>query len=242
MRPHVLIAVPHMGTMVTGLTRWLTLQRSCPEYDISLYLPPRKHIPHDTARNSIVQFFLSTECTHLLQVDSDVVPPDDAVARLLAHGVEIVAGLSFVLKGEGISVNCGNDDGKGGVVAPIFQHGDPPLTHVDYAGGGCVFASREVFKRFWESKWPPYEFVYKNGIMVMGEDFKFCLNAKVLGLQVFVDRSVLCKHYKTVELSQMNQLLSRYWREGKHHVNLVDNGDGDNHGDADGGEGAPHPG
>ena len=47
--------------------------------------------PIDHARNTIVHDFLLTDHTHLMMVDDDIVPPYDALKRLLSHDKDIVA-------------------------------------------------------------------------------------------------------------------------------------------------------
>lgn len=50
----------------------------------------------DEARNGVVRAFLAIpEASHLLFLDDDVLPPEDAIVRLMAHDVPIISGIYF---------------------------------------------------------------------------------------------------------------------------------------------------
>jgi hypothetical protein len=51
------------------------------------------HRPEDGRNGIIIKYFLPSDYTHLFFLDSDVVPEDDAIDRLLAHKKLIVAGV-----------------------------------------------------------------------------------------------------------------------------------------------------
>jgi len=46
--------------------------------------------------NLIRKRFLESDCTHLLHLESDVIPPHDILSRLLSHDVDVVSALYFI--------------------------------------------------------------------------------------------------------------------------------------------------
>jgi len=48
-----------------------------------------------------------------------------------------------------------------------------------------------------------------DGICDGGKDFIWCLKAKELGYEVWVDKSVQCSHYRNVDLLKINQVLAK---------------------------------
>lgn len=245
MKPHILVAVPTMGTMSTSLAAFLLslVLNENKKFDVTVFLPEPPKIPHDSARNNIVNAFLENErFTHLLQIDSDVVPPAN-ILDMVEHDADIVSGVYFVWNHEEVVPICGSDeivDGKKQLVFTRFSADGPRLVPVHYIGGGCVLAKRKVFEKFRNKKQVPYAFDYQeNGIMWRGEDFNFSAKARQLGFEIFVDKTMICRHYKTVELAQMNLLLNTYLRAGKQNVPHTTDGNGNSDGGTNAGEGPP---
>ena len=54
------------------------------------------HWPGDVGRNWIVENAMRENAEYVLMLDSDVVPPRDAILRLMAHKVPIVHGLYYM--------------------------------------------------------------------------------------------------------------------------------------------------
>src|SRR5438105_390931 len=50
-------------------------------------------MPYDMARNKGNMIALERGCSHVMHLDSDVIPPRDAILRLLKHKLPIVSGL-----------------------------------------------------------------------------------------------------------------------------------------------------
>ena len=91
----------------------------------------------------------------------------------------------------------GKNDSGGFVYAPqIPQAG---VAWVDGIATGCIFIKREVFN---ELEKPYFEFKYENENrkLTEGEDLGFCRKVSEKGHKFFIDFSMLCKHYKRVDL------------------------------------------
>ncbi|HET6447102.1 MAG TPA: hypothetical protein VFI27_21275 [candidate division Zixibacteria bacterium] len=99
---NLLIAIPTMGSIHSLLvSRLLQWTKQFDNSNINFYFTFRM-TPHDRARNELVRFFLSQEqLTHIFFVDSDTIPPEDAIQKLLAHDLPFVTGLTPILKMNG---------------------------------------------------------------------------------------------------------------------------------------------
>lgn len=158
----------------------------------STYLPD--------ARNQIHNRFLDAKAgSHLLMLDSDVLPPPGFVDRMLKHDKPIVGG--WYRKKEKYPVK--DLDGKVTTVQrPIvydFMHTDPSgidifsqrvfpgkgLERVDGAGAGAWLMRRDVAEALGRS---PYDM--NSG----GEDLKLCRRITQAGFDIFVDWDAACAH------------------------------------------------
>ena len=69
---------------------------------------------------------------------------------------------------------------------------------VDYVGGGWLMIAKGVFENMEYPWWAPTLVKFDNGIQdLMGEDVKFCRDAKDLGISIIVDPRVRVGHEKT---------------------------------------------
>lgn len=160
---------------------------------------PVTGMPFDHARNEVCKHGLAHGATHIFMLDSDVIPPPDAILRLLRHRQPIVSGVYFRRSPpQGL---------------PVMQRGgrwvaDYPansLIEVDVVGSGCLLLSRQFLEdmrdRFSQEPSNPW-FCWKvnragylpAGEMNMSEDFTLCWHARKNGYKVLVDTGVLCKH------------------------------------------------
>lgn len=202
----VMIAVPNLGNIHALLTQrlieWHTMPGKLYE-QVALYAP-RGVQPHDAARNKCVQVFLESDATHLFFVDSDVVPPFDAIDLLLETEMPIVTGLYPVIwrnpdtekteRVHAVFSKAVNEAGFG----PVFVK--DRIEQVDYCGGGCLMIKREVIGMLKNQghktlfKWVLDE----NGLAKHGEDVFFCKLASTYDYRVYAHRDVVCSHAKTI--------------------------------------------
>lgn len=158
--------------------------------------------PYDQARNSICQAALDHKFDWCFMLDSDVVPPPDAILRLMQYNVPLISGVYHRRSPpHGLPVMC-----RGGQFLTSY----PPnqVIEVDVAGSGCMLIRRDLLEsmpaqdprrgKHWFD-WrvdmahmlPPGE--------GMSEDFTFCLQAKKMGVKVLVDTGVQCRHLGLAE-------------------------------------------
>lgn len=169
---------------------------------------------HDFARNEVVKDFLKTDCDILWFLDSDVCPPLHVLDLVTKHGEHWeLAGAPYpvFMTPDGQTcpqvVMCVYMEGPKGLHASaVPQKG---AQFVDGLATGCIFIKREVFSKLQE---PYFEFKYdeKSRKITEGEDLGFCRKVAEHGYKFFTDFSMVCKHFKEVDLLDVNNYAIDY--------------------------------
>lgn len=171
---------------------------------------------HDYARCEIVKDFLNSEADILWFLDSDVAPPTNILDLITEHGEKwSLAGAPYPLfitppgydaPQVAFSVYTKMDSGGMTYAHQIPQSG---TGFVDGVATGCIFIKRDVFK---DLEKPYFEFKYENETrrMTEGEDLGFCRKVSEKGHKFFIDYSMVCKHYKQVDLLDVNNYAIMY--------------------------------
>lgn len=206
-----MIGLPTMGSvntmLMTAILSWVAEAAQGGKYDLMTYHTIGVS-PVDEARNCIVEEFLKTDCSHLLFIDSDTIPPRNAITKLLSADKGIVSALTPIVEHD---ENRKNDSQghyrKYNVVGWNDKHVNEYIGLVPCKGAGssCILIKREVFEKM---KAPWYRFVYEddNGKkelggrpVIIGEDIYFTARAiGELGIMPHVDTSIICKHSKSI--------------------------------------------
>lgn len=154
-------------------------------------------MPYDHGRNEIVKAALHHGFQHVMMLDSDVIPPNDAILRLLARNEPIISG-----------VYCRRSPPAG---VPVMMKGKEWVTQypanavidVDLVGAGCLLVHRSVFERLPPQRpgkpWFDWRVDLKDTGLYppnecLSEDFSFCRHAKTHGFSIKVDTAVQCRH------------------------------------------------
>jgi hypothetical protein len=127
-------------------------------------------------RESIAKQSLEHECSHLLFVDSDIICHHDAIARLIAHDVDIV----------GARYNK-----KVSPAEAIVKDEIMTLAPVKFVPTGFLLINTDVFKKMGA----PY-FSFDNG--AESEDVFFCDKAIASGYDVHCDPTIQIGHVGTM--------------------------------------------
>lgn len=167
---------------------------------------------HDFARNAIVEEFLDSDCDVLWFLDSDIAPSKHILDLIAIHydKWKVAGGVYpvFVSRSQEtnepaivFTVYKGSPEGKKGLYPSRIPYSGTEF--VDGLATGCLFIKREVFAQLEK---PYFEFKFKNESreLIEGEDLGFCFKLRALGIQFFTDYSMVCKHYKQVDLLDMN--------------------------------------
>lgn len=185
----VCISIPTKGNMRAATAAWILHETSIliPNVMVDFVITAN---PLEHARNMQVYRFLKSDCTHLFFLDSDCVPVQDTIKKLLAYDLPIVTGPhESVIKGElGVMIldKVENDKHKYKQHLPIegFQK-------VDACGGSGLMVKREVYEKM-PSPW--FECIYEDGLLVKSEDFDFCEKIIELGYEIWADCNLIQKH------------------------------------------------
>ncbi len=158
---------------------------------------PISGMPFDHARNSACQAALDRKVEWLFFLDSDVVPPRDAVLRLIQHQQPIISGM-YCRRSPPVAV-------------PVMMRNhqwitDYPPGHVidvELVGAGCLLIHRSVLEQLKPlspgHRWFDWRVdlagtgIYPPG-ECLSEDYSFCLQARKQGWKVKVDTSIICRH------------------------------------------------
>lgn len=165
----------------------------------SLQIPgpviPVAGMPYDHARNKAAMTALELGVDYLFFLDSDVIPPPDAIHRLLKHDLPIVSGMYCRRSPPvGIPVMMRNHQW-----ITEFKRGS--MQEVDLVGAGCLLIRRDVLKGLPPQRPGKHWFDWRvdmSGVIppheCMSEDFTFCSWARNHGLKIMVDTSIVCRH------------------------------------------------
>lgn len=196
--PKVAIGIPTMASVhpltMMVILYWMKESYTKHEYDLSI-IPTINEQPVDNARNHIVKDFMASDCTHLLFVDSDTVPPVDALKKMLNHNHLIISALTPIIELDEKSGeyyrkwNCVDEKDQ-------FMQPNTGLRLCKGAGGSCIMIKREVFSKLTP---PYYRFLNKDDdgkVVQVSEDIYFVVSALSIGIRTYADTSIICKHYK----------------------------------------------
>lgn len=143
--------------------------------------------PLDRARNALVRHALTTDATHVLFVDSDIVAPPEVPLRLLAHNLDVVSALYFLRHPP--YWPCAFLDRRDSGL-PLFDY-PAGVSRVWIIGMGFALIRVAVFQRlrnhFGDEKW----FSFEGG---EGEDGWFGRRCEEAGILVHLDAEARCGH------------------------------------------------
>jgi hypothetical protein len=159
------------------------------------------------SRNRLTAEFIRSDCSHMLQIDSDLIFSSEQIARIVSHDVPVVGGL-YPLKQEGPVAWCVN------TTTEQTEPDERGLQEVKYVGTGFMCVRRDAFEmiqaRYPESRYvadydarlPEFDFwpmgVYRptpeDPGRYLSEDWYFCQRWIDLGGKVLADTKVILKH------------------------------------------------
>ncbi len=159
---------------------------------------PVAGMPYDMARNTVCMRALEVGASHVFFLDSDVIPPPDAVMRLLAHNQPVISGM-YCRRSPPAGVPVMIKNGQW-----VTEFTPNSVVEVDVVGAGCLLIRRDVLEKLppcrTGSHWFDWRVNMRGAGVIpdaecMSEDFTFCLQCrKELGIKILVDTSIACKH------------------------------------------------
>lgn len=151
----------------------------------------------DQIRNLIAEW--GKRYDYLFCVDSDMVLPKDALAKLIAADKDVVSGLYIQRKPGHHILEIYEDAPNGGTRNAKWENlRGKGLVEVAGCGFGCVLVKGDVLR-----KMPYPHFVYKSALdhaYTFSEDVYFCLEARKHGFKIWADTSLLCEHIHSMRM------------------------------------------
>ncbi len=170
----------------------------------------------EMSRNTLIEDHESNrmEFTHAFFVDSDTVPPNDALEILLGADADVIVGITPIIKKEFCwSIARENEDW-----IPMYENLPREPFEVVSSGASCLLVRKEVlddigwpyFKTEYQPKWENGGEAIKNG-----EDEYFCQNVRAKGYKIIADPFVICRHFNNVDLLKILFLARELFKNEK---------------------------
>ncbi|MFC1753527.1 glycosyltransferase family 2 protein [Thermoproteota archaeon] len=144
-----------------------------------------------SSRNMIRDHFLKSKYDYLFSLDSDILPPPDAIQKLIRADSDIASGVYLcrqVIEGQHHIqpvIYRPNDDGS--VITVTKDEVTPnKLMAIAVCGMGCCLIKKEVMEKI---EFRPFS-QSKTG----GEDVAFCTDARKNGFKIVANTEVKCDH------------------------------------------------
>jgi GT2 family glycosyltransferase len=152
--------------------------------------------PVEKARNQIVQEFLASPCSWLIQIDNDTVPPARFLQLVSAAETEskLIVGIPtpLVTLG-GLSWNVGMRRDE--IRCDLLKTLPKGWNTCDYTGAGFLAIHRQVLEAI-RSDW-------FTSMSTHSEDFAFCKRARDAGFQIWFNGDFQCDHAHTISLLKL---------------------------------------
>lgn len=154
----------------------------------------------EMSRNTLVEDheFHRQEFTHVFFVDSDTVPPEDALAILLGADADVIVGITPIMM-KGFCWSIAEHENDDWIPMSVNLPREPfPIWS---SGASCLLVRKEVLD---DIGWPwfkaEYQPKWENGgkAIKCGEDEYFCQKVRDKGYQIIADPFVICEHYNNV--------------------------------------------
>jgi len=131
-------------------------------------------------RNWITAKAVNSGCDYIFMVDDDMIYPEDALERLLAHNKDIVSGVAYT-KYE-----------KQELVVEYLDEKKEGLFECKAVGGGILLIKCEVFRKI-PQPWYGYKW-NEHGAVTMSNDWYLCEKAREAGIEIWCDSTLMAGH------------------------------------------------
>jgi len=152
-------------------------------------------------REMIKDVLKETDCTHILFVDTDVIPKEGFLEKLIAHNVPLVSGVYYDMMGYPVNR-------KGGQPLFFSQKG---LLAVDTFAMGLSLIRRDVLEKV--------EYPLPVAPQIADADIEFCRKAREAGYKVFCDFGIQAYHILSIPIDhkfmsiRINEIIENRMRD-----------------------------
>lgn len=165
-------------------------------------------------RNIIIEKAIELDCTHIFFLDDDVIPPIDAIPRLLAHDKDIVTGLYLMRNYPNNPIIFDQSFDNGKCKTHFLQDSETGLIPIVNCGLGLVLIKIEVFKAIEK----PWIRLGETEIDHWGDDIGFFNRVRKVGFSLYCDLSIQGGHMATVTVKPV-------YKDGKWYTQYDTNND-----------------
>ncbi len=194
--PFIIIGVPLPNDRELDVCTCLWVEHKKRLSNMMAFYEPSRFASH--GRNTIIWKVLEylPGVTHVFFIDKDVVPPVDAIERLLAHDKDVIVGATPIFKDQPVwSVMEYDPDEKIDNIFNPVKYAKLPkkLFRAHHFGGTTCLTKRRVLETM---EYPWYQDVFAPGAILMGQDLFFTAKAKKMGFELWCDPTVKCEHVR----------------------------------------------
>ena len=183
---HVFIAVANKGTIRAETYIWSLQAFAQLAPNVTIYAEPHgQTLQH--VRSLHREIFLQSQCTHMFILDSDCVPQQRTIQKLLAYDLPFISAPHYAVKGKEVGMVV-LDRSKEGYIQHHPTTGlQGPNVVVGCAG---MLLRRDVLEKV-----GPFFCRYDlAGKLRQSEDFDYCDRAHALGYEVWAACDLVQKH------------------------------------------------
>lgn len=203
----VLVTVTNTGKLCKQTSVITNLICADDRYDITLDYPTA--IPYENNLNQIARRVIEEGFSYWLQIDSDNEPTKNPL-DLIEYDKDLMIlpylqWYNTAVDGDyPLFIVAMDDVGEG-----FKEHKNTTgLQQIDAGGSGCMIVSRRVL----EAIDIPFERTFdKYGRVEIGVDFNFCRKVRKKGFEIWCHYDYPVKHYKTIELMEMQRAFETYY-------------------------------
>jgi hypothetical protein len=154
----------------------------------------------EMSRNTLVEDhdFHRQIYTHVFFVDSDTVPPPDALPILLGADADVIVGITPIIM-DGLCWSIAYKEDEDWI--PIYTDLPREPFEIESSGASCLLMRKEVLA---DIGWPYFKTQYQpkwanaGQAVKCGEDEFFFRRARAKGYKIYADPFVICEHYNNV--------------------------------------------
>lgn len=183
----ILIAVPTFETIEPEVFKAIYNLRS----EHELHFDYVRGYDCAIARNEIGKLAQAEGYDYVLMVDSDTIIPPDTLELMLDTPVDVCLG---------VCPRKNTKDGKSAIIKlgdesfhNSFCYSELPEEKTRVKGGGfaCALVKTSVFTYM---DYPYFQYVTNEDWSTLSEDYYFCQNASLMGVEIWMDPRVRCGH------------------------------------------------
>jgi hypothetical protein len=186
--PRVLIGIPYHKSKrycMDHILDWLEYQHYQPA-DVYMSLDMGAYSGKDAIKNQMERMRLAAihgGYDYLYIMEADTIPPQDALAKLVSRQTDVIGALYYYRepKGEAVAWLQGDQ-------SKSFLQSPANIVEVDGMGTGAVLFSRKALSVF--------SFL---DAQIQDADYPVYDKLKKLGFDIWLDKSIVCKHYADKE-------------------------------------------